>query len=79
MSDPKNGTEPFLNITIGPPYGQEIAAACAASSPLYDGLRPLSDPAGPYLEWLKARVAEARAKDPNFKGEWVYFFVSTKE
>lgn len=70
--------EPFLNITIGPPYGQEIAAAFAASAPLYEGERPLSEPAEPYLTWLKARVAEARAKDPGFKGEWVYFMVATK-
>ncbi|MEO8241460.1 MAG: DUF4384 domain-containing protein [bacterium] len=71
--------EPFLHITIGPPYGQEIAAAFAASAPLYDGTRPLSEPAGPYLDWLKIQVSEARARDPAFKGEWVYFFVSTTE
>ena len=74
-----NAGEPFLNITIGPPYGQEIAAAFAASAPLYDGLRPLSEPAGPYLDWLKTKVAAARAKNPDFKGEWVYFFVSTRQ
>ncbi len=39
--------EPFLNITIGPPYGQEIAAAFAASAPLYDGTRPLSNQQAP--------------------------------
>jgi hypothetical protein len=66
-------------VTVGPPYGQEIATAFAASTPLYDGLRPLSEPAAPYLEWLKGRVAEARARNPDFKGEWVYFFVSTQE
>ncbi|MCL6284964.1 DUF4384 domain-containing protein [Ruegeria sp. 2012CJ41-6] len=66
-----------LYITIGPPYGQEIAVAFAASQPLYDDTRPLVEPAGPYLDWMKARVAEARAKNPEFKGEWVYFFVST--
>ena len=71
--------EPFLNITIGPPYGQEIAAAFAASARLYDSLRPMSEPAAPYLDWLKGKVAEARAKNPDFKGEWVYFFVSTKK
>ena len=71
--------EPFLDITIGPPYGQEIAAAFAASAPLYDGLRPLSEPAGPYLDWLKLQVAAAREANPDFKGEWVYFFVSTRE
>ena len=74
-----DAAEPFLNITIGPPYGQEIAAAFAASAPLYDGLRPLSEPAGPYLDWLTTQVAAARATDPDFKGEWVYFFVSTTE
>ena len=71
--------EPFLNITIGPPYGQEIAAAFAASAPLYDGLRPFSEPATLYLDWLKTRVAAARKADPGFKGEWVYFFVSTRQ
>ncbi|NBZ88811.1 DUF4384 domain-containing protein [Stagnihabitans tardus] len=69
--------EPFLQITVGPPYGQEIAVAFAASAPLFEGLRPLMEPAGPYLEALKAKVAEARAKDPEFKGEWVYFMVVT--
>ena len=70
---------PYLNITIGPPYGQEIAAAFAASAPLYDGLRPISEPAEPYLAWMAGQVAAARAADPEFKGEWVYFFVSTAE
>lgn len=69
--------EPGLYIKIGPPYGQEIAVAFAASAPLYDGIRPLIEPAEPYLEWLQARVAEARQQNPDFKGEWVYFFVST--
>ena len=71
--------EPFLKIAIGPPYGQEIATAFATSAPLYDGTRPLTEPAAPYLDWLKTRVTKARAKDPGFKGEWVYFFVSTKD
>ena len=71
--------EPYLNITIGPPYGQEIAAAFAASTPLYDGVRPISEPAEPYLAWMAEQVAAARAADPDFKGEWVYFFVSTAE
>lgn len=72
-------TEPALTLTIGPPYGQEIAAAFAASTPLYDGVRPLSEPAAPYLAWLKTQVAEARTKTPDFKGEWVYFMVTTRE
>lgn len=66
-----------LKIYIGPPYGQEITVAFAASRPLYDGLRPIQEPALPYLNWLKAQIARARADDPDFKGEWVYFFVAT--
>ncbi len=87
MADPKtaleigarSAEENGLFVTIGPPYGQEIAAAFAASVPLYPGLRPLVEPAEPYLAWLKTRVAKARAQDPDFKGEWVYFFVTTAE
>lgn len=71
--------DPGLQMLVGPPYGQEIAVAFAASSPLYDGLRPLLEPAAPYLAELKDRVAQARAADPGFKGEWVYFFVTTAE
>lgn len=70
--------QPALEITIGPPYGQEIAVAFASSEPLYDGLRPTVEAAGPYLAWLAERVAEKRAANPSFKGEWVYFFVATR-
>ncbi len=73
----RQADEPGLFVKIGPPYGQEIAAAFAASVPLYDGLRPLIEPADAYLEWMRDRVAEARAAHPDFKGEWVYFFVTT--
>ena len=66
-----------MQMFIGPPYGQEIAVAFAASEPLYDGLRPLVEPAADYLVWLKSRVALAREQHPDFKGEWVYFFVTT--
>jgi hypothetical protein len=69
--------EPGLYIKIGPPFGQEIAVAFAASEPLYEGVRPLIEPAEPYLDWLRARVTEVRDLNPDFKGEWVYFFVST--
>ncbi|NNE52599.1 MAG: DUF4384 domain-containing protein [Sulfitobacter sp.] len=69
--------EPGLFLRVGPPYGQEIAVAFAASAPLYEGVRPLTEPAGPYLGWLEERVAEARAQHADFKGEWVYFFVAT--
>ena len=74
-----NDDETGLRLFIGPPYGQEIAVAFAASEPLYEGLRPLVEPAAPYLDWLKSRVAEARQRYPDFKGEWVYFFVTTAE
>ncbi|WP_111402458.1 MULTISPECIES: DUF4384 domain-containing protein [Meridianimarinicoccus] len=70
--------QPALDIRVGPPFGQEIMVAFAASVPLYDGLRPVREPAGPYLDFLRARVAQARAAHPDFKGEWVYFFVSTR-
>lgn len=69
---------PVLELTVSPPFGQEIAAAFAASVPLYDGVRPIQEPAAPYLAFLKTKVAEARLRDPAFKGEWVYFFISTK-
>ncbi len=71
--------KPFLELTVSPPYGQEIAAAIASSVPLYDGLRPIQEPADAYLEFIKERVAVARAQNPDFKGEWVYFFISTKK
>ncbi|MES2666180.1 MAG: hypothetical protein V4712_08780 [Pseudomonadota bacterium] len=68
---------PALQLIVGPPYGQEIAVAFAASVPLYAGVRPTVEPAAPYLEFLKQAVAQARANTPDFKGEWVYFFVTT--
>ena len=71
--------KPSLDITIGPPYGQEIIAAFASSVPLHDDVRPLQESATPYLEFLKSRVALARKNHPSFKGEWVYIFISTAE
>ncbi|MEM6304059.1 MAG: DUF4384 domain-containing protein [Pseudomonadota bacterium] len=73
----ENG-KPALELRIAPPFGQEIAAAFAASVPLYEGSRPLVEPAGPYLDFLKERVAATRAAHPDFKGEWVYFFITTQ-
>ncbi|NRB16738.1 MAG: DUF4384 domain-containing protein [Rhodobacteraceae bacterium] len=75
--DAQKTGDPGLQTVVGPPYGQEIAVAFAASHPLYPGLRPFSEEATPYLIWLSERVAEARAAHPDFKGEWVYFFMST--
>ena len=57
----------------------EIAAAFASSIPLYEGLRPLQESAEPYLNFLQEQVAIARGENPSFKGEWVYFFISTKK
>lgn len=68
---------PSLNITVAPPFGQEIMVAMAASHPLYEGLRPIREPAEAYLRFMTERVAEARETHPDFKGEWVYFFVRT--
>jgi hypothetical protein len=68
--------KPSLAITIAPPFGQEIAVAFATSAPLYDGLRPTVEPAEPYLRFLREQVALAR-EQPGFKGEWVYFFMTT--
>ena len=69
--------DPGLFITITPPFGQEIAVAFATSVPLFDEIRPLFEPAAPYLDLLRERVARARAETPDFKGEWAYFFVTT--
>ncbi|MGV6847140.1 MAG: DUF4384 domain-containing protein [Marinibacterium sp.] len=66
-----------LRLFVQAPFGQEITVAFAASAPLYDGFRPLVEPAAAYLDWLRERIADARASIPDFKGEWVYFFVTT--
>lgn len=73
----KGPNRPGLNITIGPPYGLEIAVAFATSRPLYEAVRPMVEPAGPYLAFLRAKVARARRANPDFKGEWAYFLIST--
>lgn len=74
----KSAADPGLQITVGPPYGQEIAVAFAASSPLYAGHRPLSEAASAYLDFLRDQIARAKAQDPDFKGEWVYFLIETQ-
>lgn len=73
------GGKPFLELTIGPPYGQEIAAAFASSVVLYRDPRPIQEPAETYLKFLKDQVTEARRMHADFKGEWVYFFISTAQ
>jgi hypothetical protein len=74
-----SGDRPSIDLTITPPYGQEIVVAFAASHPLFTGLRPLTEPAHDYLAVLAGEVARARATHPGFKGEWAYFLVSTAE
>ncbi len=74
----KSVGDPGLQITVGPPYGQEIAVAFAASSPLYEGHRPLVEAAPAYLDFLRDQIARAKAQDTDFKGEWVYFLIETQ-
>ncbi|MFP4571224.1 DUF4384 domain-containing protein, partial [Rhodosalinus sp.] len=68
---------PSLDIRIAPPFGQEFAVAFASSRPLFAAPRPMVEPALPYLEALRASISAARAEDPDYRGEWVYFFVTT--
>ena len=65
-------------LVVSPPYGQEIAVAYAASVPLYDDPRPFSEPAAAYLEFLRDEIARRREEHPDFRGEWVYFFIATR-
>jgi len=69
---------PAIQITVAPPFGQEIMVTFASSVPLYDGVRPLVEPAEAYLAFLKDAVARAQAADADFRGEWYYFFVTTR-
>lgn len=39
----------------------------------------MQESAAEYLKWLTERVTQTRAKHADFKGEWIYFFVSTTE
>lgn len=69
--------DPAIEITVAPPFGQEIMAAFAASEPLYDGVRPTVESAATYLAFLKDAVARARAANPGFRGEWFYYISVT--
>lgn len=74
----KREDQPYLELIVSAPFGQEIAAAFASNVPLYEGTRPIQEPAEAYLAFLKERVTQARARHADFKGEWVYFFISTQ-
>ncbi|MDW3224261.1 MAG: hypothetical protein R8G34_15500 [Paracoccaceae bacterium] len=69
----------FPRVRISPPYGSELAVVIASSAVLSDGSRGRRETAGLYLEWLKRQIAEARATDPDFRAEWAYFIVETRE
>lgn len=65
-----------LGMRISAPFGRDVVVAFAASSPVYEGLRPIVEPAAEYLQWLRERIGEAR-RSHGVKGEWVYLFVDT--
>jgi hypothetical protein len=50
---------------IGPPFGQEMLVMVATPVPLFDGLRPESEPAADYLPALRTELARInRAQGP---------------
>ncbi|SMP34744.1 hypothetical protein [Shimia sagamensis] len=77
--DPDTGATPALVLEIAPPFGQDIAVAYAASHPLYVGLRPFIEPAAAYLTFLQDRISQVRTTHADFRGEWAYLFVVTRQ
>ncbi|MEL7151397.1 MAG: DUF4384 domain-containing protein [Pseudomonadota bacterium] len=73
--DPAKGK---FELRVSPPFGQDIAVAMVASEPLFDVSRPLVEPAAPYLDALLDRLENLRQTKPDFKGEWIYLFVTTE-
>lgn len=65
-----------LTLTVSPPFGRDIFVVLATTEPLYEGLRPVVEPAEPYLDFVRDRLAELRER-AGFKGEWVYLFIDT--
>ncbi len=70
---------PSIELRVAPPFGRELVVAYASSVPLYTGLRPPTELAEPYLDFMRARIAELKANNPDYKGDWVYMFVETHE
>jgi len=66
-----------VKLVVSPPFGQELAIAYASSLPLYEGLRETIEPAEPYLDYMRTRIAELKSENPDHKGEWVYMFIQT--
>ncbi|NGZ85119.1 serine/threonine protein kinase [Duganella aceris] len=48
------------NWMIGPPFGNEIVALVTTAAPLFDTLRPETEPGADYLRALEQRLARAR-------------------
>ncbi len=71
--------QPAIQLIVRPPFGRELAVAYASSEPLYEGLRDTSEPAEPYLAYLRSRIAELKAENAGYKGDWVYMFIETHE
>lgn len=78
VGDDANG-QPAVKLIVSPPFGRELAVAYASSEPLYTGLRPPTEPAEPYLDFMRARIAALKSEHPDYKGDWVYMFVETHE
>lgn len=66
-----------VRLEVGAPFGKDIAVALVTSAPLFDDLRPMREPVADYLAALTLRVEDLRGRNPDFKAEWVYLFVST--
>jgi hypothetical protein len=47
---------------IGKPFGSELVVLLTTPTPLFDALRPVSEPGGRYLAEVAARLAQARAR-----------------
>lgn len=73
IGDDPNG----LTLIVQPPFGMELVVAYTSSEPLYDGVREIVEPAEAYLAFMQGRIAELRAENDDYKGEWVYMFVQT--
>jgi len=64
-------------IVIRPPFGTEFAAAFIVSHAIPNWKRPPKEPALSYLADFQTAITELRKAQPDFRGEWVYFFVAT--
>lgn len=64
-----------LELIVEPPFGQDIAVALASDRPLYEGVRPIVEPAAVYLEFMRARIAAVAPE----RAEWVYLMVQSIE